>query len=298
LGGFLLPPEDSKRPASWEKEVAYFYKGLDALGVRYERIAVPYEGATLRALYFEGPQGAERKPLIVIVGGYDSTLEEIYLVLGKAAGDRGYSVLLYEGPGQGQALRDGLTFTPQWERPTRAVLDEFLRAHEEPAKMVLVGMSLGGYFAPRAAAFEERFDGVVAFDTCFDFAACAKPVFAIAAANPAALQNPDIAWAYYNTRWTMGTKNIEDSSKVFAPYTLAPVAGRIRQDVLMLAGENDHFIPLSQTAEFEKSLVNARSVTTRTFDRASGGSEHCQGGALTLVYAAIFDWLIDKFGNR
>jgi hypothetical protein len=53
-------------------------------------------------------------------------------------------------------------------------------------------------------------------------------------------------------RWTMGTKNLEDSSKVFAPYTLAPVAHRIRQDVLILAGEGDHFIPLHQTADFEK----------------------------------------------
>jgi len=281
-GEFLLPPDDPKRPDSWEKETADFYQGLDTLGVRYEPIAVPYGGASLQALYFQGPQGANEKPLIVLVGGFDSTLEELYPVFGKAALERGYSVLAYEGPGQGEALRKhGLTFTPEWERPTGAVLDEFLRTHAKPAKIVLMGMSMGGFFAPRAAAFEERIDGVVAFDTCFDFGECAVPLFA-AAANPIAAKNPDISWAYNNARWTMGTKDLDETRKAVAPYTLAAVAGCIRQDVLILAGTEDHFILLHQTADFEKALVNARSVTTRIFDRASGGAAHCQAGNLSL----------------
>lgn len=296
LGGFLLPPDDPKRPASWEKEVAYFQQGLDAFGISCEHIVVPYERASLRALYLPSHVGA-KKPLIVIVGGFDSTLEELYLVLGRAAGERGYSVLLYEGPGQGQSLRDGLTFVPDWERPTKAVLDAFLSTHERPSKMVLIGMSFGGYFAPRAAAFEERFDGVVAFDTCFDFEEAARPIFKAVIANPMAINDPSIAWAYHNALWTMGGKSPQDVQRKFGAYTLAPVAARIKQDVLILAGEADHFIPFHQTAAFEKSLVNARSVTTRIFDRASGGAEHCQCGATTLFHASVFDWLIEKFGD-
>jgi len=64
---------------------------------------------------------------------------------------------------------------------------------------------------------------------------------------------------------------------------------------LILAGAEDHFIPFHQTADFEKALVNARSVTTRIFDRPSGGAGHCQCGNLTLVHAAVFDWLLAKF---
>ena len=82
---------------------------------------------------------------------------------------------------------------------------------------------------------------------------------------------------------------------VGAAYTLAPVADRIRQDVLILEGTEDHFIPFHQTADFEKALVNARSVTTRIFDGPSGGAGHCQPGALTLYHAAVFDWLLEKF---
>jgi len=295
MAEFLLPPEDPRRAASFEKIGNYFFKGLDTLGVRYERITVPYGTGSLRALYFPGPQGAETKPLIMFGGGFDSILEEYYPNIAEAALKRGYSVLTYEGPGQGEALRKySLTYTAEWEKPVAATLDALLRTHAKPSRIVLIGMSMGGYFAPRAAAFEERIDGVVAYDTMYDFGAVLGPVLA-AAKNPLAMSNISVAWAYRNAMWTMGTKDADETIRASAAYTLAPVADRIRQDVLILAGTEDHFVPIHQTAEFEKALVNARSVTTQIFDRPSGGAGHCQGGALTLYHAAVFDWLLEKF---
>jgi len=140
----------------------------------------------------------------------------------------------------------------------------------------------------------EIIDGVVAYDTCYDFGEVAGRVIS-AARNPEGLKLTGVSWAYFNARWTMGTKDIDDTLKACAAYTLAPVADRIRQDVLMLAGTDDHFIPFHQSADFEKALVNARSVTTRVFDGPSGGAGHCQPGALSLYHAAVFDWLLDKF---
>jgi dienelactone hydrolase len=113
--------------------------------------------------------------------------------------------------------------------------------------------------------------------------------------NPLALNNPGVSWAYHNALWTMGTTNPEDTLQAFSHYRLAPIADRIHQDVLILAGTEDHFIPFHQVADFEKSLVNARSVTTRVFDQASGGGEHCQCGSTSLVHAAVFDWLLQGF---
>jgi len=296
LAEFLLAPDDPRRPESLEKAVHWFFHGLDALSVRYECFSTPYENGRLRALYLPGPAGSENKPLIVAVGGYDSILEEKYPVIGKAALDRGYSVLLYEGPGQGEPLRKyGLRFTPEWEKPTAAVLDEFLRSHDKPSKVVLFGMSMGGYLAPRAAAFEERIDGVVAYDVCFDLHESAARIFGAVKQNPLSMKDPGVSWAYHNALWTMGTTNPEETLEAFSHYRLAPVADRIRQDVLILAGTEDHFIPFHQLADFEKSLVNARSVTTRVFDRSFGAAEHCQCGAISLVHAAVFDWLLQRF---
>jgi hypothetical protein len=163
---FFLPPSDPKRRSTAKKNLAAFYSGLDSLNVAYERIDAPYGDKNhLNAVYYPAFDGNRGKPLIMFVGGYDSTLEELYFALVKAAHDRGYAVLTYEGPGQGEVLREqGLTFTPEWEKPNAAALDAFLEHHEPPDKIVLVGMSLGGYLAPRAAAFDPRIDGVVAYD--------------------------------------------------------------------------------------------------------------------------------------
>jgi len=291
---FLLPPDDPKRPGSWRSCLVRFDKGLEVLGVRHERLSVPYLGGNLRAHYFPGGPGAERKPLLMMVGGYDSILEELYPMLGRAALERGYAVLAYEGPGQGQALRDGLKFTPEWEKPHGAVLDAFLRTHDLPHRIVLIGMSMGGYFAPRAAAYDKRIDGVVAWDTCFDFGEVAEKFLAMAR-DPILSKSPDVVWFKNNARWTLGTDTDAESSRTFSPYALAPVAHRITQPVLIMAGAEDYGIPLQQTADFAKALVHAKSVTTRIFDRASGGAEHCQAGASTLVHATIFDWILSEF---
>ncbi len=308
---FLLKPHDPRRPVSWKKNIATFYQGLDTLGVRYERIIAPYGAHHLNALYFPGPQGSEKRPLIAICGGFDSTLEELYFVLVAAGLERGYSVLAYEGPGQGSILREqGVVFTHEWEKPTAAVLDEYLRTRPPPVKIVLVGMSMGGYLAPRAAAFDQRIDGVVAFDVFFDFGAIASrsvPSIAFwldrhqlgfisnAIVRLKAAFSPRLRWALQNSMWVMGTHGRIETAEALNAYTLQHVAQRIKGDVLILAGEDDHFVPVEQVKQFEQSLIQARSVTSVIYDRESGGAEHCQLGAVTLWHAAFFDWLAQKF---
>lgn len=310
---FFLEPHDPRRPVSWNKNVETFYKGLDTLDVRYERISAPFGTHHLNALYFPGPQGSERRPLVVICGGFDSTLEELYFVLVAAGLERGYSVLAYEGPGQGSIIREqSVPFTHEWEKPTAAVLDKYLRTRPRPVNIVLVGMSLGGYLAPRAAAFDERIDGVVAFDVFFDFGA----IFA-RSVPPSALwlarhglgflsnaivriksaTSPRLRWARQNSEWTMGARDLLETAATLRAHTLQNVAQRIKCDVLILAGADDHFVPIEQVKQFENSLTQARSVTTVVYDRESGGGEHCQLGAVTLRHAAFFDWLVQKFSQ-
>jgi len=308
---FLLAPNDPRRVASWKKNIGTFYSGLDTLGVTYERISAPYGAHHLNALYFPGPQGSEKRPLIVICGGFDSTLEELYFVLVAAGLERGYSVLAYEGPGQGSIIREqGVPFTHEWEKPTAAVLDEYLRTHPLPVKTVLVGMSMGGYLAPRAAAFDERIDGVVAFDVFFDFGAISSrsvPPIAFwlgghglgfllnAIVRIKAALSPGLKWALQNSMWVMGTRGPLETAQALRVYTLQDVAQRIKGDVLILAGKDDHFVPVGQVKQFEDRLTQARSVTSVIYDRESGGAEHCQLGAITLWHAAFFDWVAQKF---
>lgn len=306
---FFLAPADPRRPIAFHRNIAAFEAGLDALGVRRERMRVPYGPHYLNTIFFPAPPGAPDRPLLVICGGFDSTLEELYFVLVPAAHLRGFAVLAFEGPGQGAVLREqDFTFTPERERPTAAVLDAHFAVHPRRARTVLLGMSMGGYLAPRAAAFDRRIDGVVAFDVLFDFGAVARrsvpPIATWLHARRAdailnmlilikARLSTGFAWSVANGQWVLGTNSAIETLDMLDNYTLADVAGQIEADVLILAGERDYFVPLGQAADFAGSLTAARSVRTIIYDRASGGSEHCQMGAQSLWHADFFDWVAD-----
>ena len=312
---FLLPPSDSKRIIATQKNMSAFYTGLATLGIKYEHMEAPYgKGYHLPMNYYPAEAQNRKKTLLVFHGGYDSTLEELYFVLVKDAHDHGYDVLTFDGPGQGLVLRQQkLPFTYEWEKPTGAVMDTFLAHHARPQKMVLIGMSMGGYLAPRAAAFDSRFDGVVAYDVFFDLGAVGKryvPKMAFwmrdhgmtglvdTLINWKASRAPGVRWALDNGMWTLGKEHPLDVIDEFQKYTLAGVAQRIKCDVLILAGTEDHFVPVEQVKSFQDALTSARSVTTKVYDRESGGAEHCQLGAHTLWHADLFDWLSEKFENR
>lgn len=235
---FFLPPDDDKRPECFRKSVATFRLGLQWLGVKHDLIDVPYGEHTLKAIYYPGPPGAEAKPLIVAGGGFDSTQEELYFLIVAAAHERDYAVLTYAGPGQGAVLREqGLKFTHEWEKPVGAVLDTFLERYPRPPKIILVGASMGGYLAPRAAAFEERIDGVVALGVFFDWQE-------IALHMRKAPDSPGFRWALANSEWTLGVRGEMEVYIIFGRYNLKDTAQHITCDVLILHGENDHYVPL------------------------------------------------------
>lgn len=312
---FFLLATDPRRLESYPRCVDDFKKGLDCLKIRYEAIEVPYEGRSLDATYYPGPPGSERKPLIVACPGFDGIQQEVYFTVAAAALQRGYSVLTFDGPGQGSALRKhNLKFTAEWEKPVGAVLDTFLKKHPRPQKIVLFGSSFGGYLAPRAAAFDRRIDGVIAYDVFFDF----PEVFLHRIPSPirgamrylldkemdgtvallirlGSLFDPGLRWGLANLRWTTGEGEPAELYRRLRRYSLKNVAERIQGDVLMFAGEKDHFIPGNQAKDFQNALVNARSVTTFFYGEETGGEQHCQQGAALLWHEDLFDWLNKKF---
>jgi alpha-beta hydrolase superfamily lysophospholipase len=312
---FLLRPSDPRRSIARQKNLSAFYKGLDTLGVKYERVYAPYgDGFRLPMIYYPAEAQNHKRMLLVFHGGYDAGLEELYFDLVKDAHDHGYDILTFSGPGQGEVLIDQkLTFTPLWEKPTSAVMDTFLAHHERPDKIVLVGESMGGYLAPRAAAFDNRFDGVVAFDAFYDVGTSARKLIpkqffwlrdhgmmglVDAVINAKASGDPGTRWATDNAMWTLGKQHPLDAIDEFQKYSLAGVAQRIHGDVLLMAGTGDHFVPLEQVKQMQEALTSARSVTTKIYDRESGGAEHCQAGASTLWHADLFDWLSEKFERQ
>lgn len=104
------------------------------------------------------------KGWILVHGGYDSFNQELYPFC-KTFNNAGYDVILFEGPGQGATLYNyNMVLTHEWEKPVSKVLDYY-----GIDDVTLIGISLGGYLAARAAAFEKRIKRVILYDIIYDF---------------------------------------------------------------------------------------------------------------------------------
>ena len=126
---------------------------------------IPYEGVDLDGYYLD-VTGDEPGPTLLAHGGFDSTVEEMFFAVGEAARRYGWNCLIFEGPGQGSgAARHGLTFRYDWEAVVTPVVDVAVTLPGvDPDRLALLGMSMGGYLAPRAAAFEHRLAACIAYD--------------------------------------------------------------------------------------------------------------------------------------
>jgi pimeloyl-ACP methyl ester carboxylesterase len=143
-----------------------FLEAAKLMPWRSEVLQIPFEGVWLPG-YFMQPAGAEAQPrkTVIVLTGFDGTGEELYFQAGQAALERGWNVLMAEGPGQTGFLRfhADVVFRPDYEVPVGAMIDYALsRAEVDPQRLALYGISLGGYFAPRAAAHDARVKALVA----------------------------------------------------------------------------------------------------------------------------------------
>src|SRR5262249_21384466 len=144
-----------------------FAAALDELGVPATFFRVPFGTAELPGVFL--PQRASdgstaaSAPTILVIGGADTCFEDLYLTVGRNLHDRGLSVALLDLPGQGITADAGLHWESEAERPIAAVIDVLIeRFGVRPARLALVGLSLGGYFVTRAAGRESRVAAVVA----------------------------------------------------------------------------------------------------------------------------------------
>jgi pimeloyl-ACP methyl ester carboxylesterase len=220
--------------------------------------------------------------------------------------DAGHRVVVFEGPGQGSALEEhGLPMIPEWERPVSAVLD-----HYQLTDVTVIGESLGGGFAIRAAAFEPRITRVVSMDILDDFFEVVSgqigrgvtPVLRAlitlrakgivnAVARRAIARKPVAAWGLQQGMHVTGTPTAYDFLRSITTFDTRRISKRVTADVLLLAGADDHYVPLRQLRRQAANLVNARSVTTRTFTAAEQASNHCQVGNIGAAVRLIQAWL-------
>jgi len=296
-------PEEKKR--LFNQFMQLFYQALE--NDRIERHEIVYSGGFLKAIRVRSHTST--KGTIVIHGGGDSFVEEFYLSVRELA-DTGFEVIMFEGPGQGEPLqKHNIKMTHEWEKPTKEVLDYF-----NLDNVTLIGISLGGYFAVRAAAFEKRIKRVVAWDVVYDFFECVMGrngmlryyiINGLISVNVKGLinyiarkqmqRNEMEKFIYDQMMYTYGSKTVFDYLKTLKRYRCTKnVSRNVSQDVLLLAGSEDHVIPLRMYNRQFRALTNARSVEGRIFTKEEHASNHCQLGNVGLALRFIIDWINTK----
>ena len=287
---------------------------------------IPFEGGFLPAYELTDPDAAQPpRSTWVVLGGFDSYIEETFPVLAAVA-KRGRRVIAFEGPGQGgtleadleagtsPGLRTGqrLTMRTDWAAPVSAVLDHF-----DIEETTLVGMSLGGGLVMHAAAGEPRVRRVVAFDVLDDFlevlvSQALPPALARGAGRSLAHLEPLITrtptkvrnrvlteqarrspvtwWGMWQGMHVTGTTTPSAFLRTAGRMRTAAVAERVRADVLLLQGAEDHDVPVEQMHRQAMTLRHARSLTTRTFTAAESCASHCQVGNIGLAIRTMLEW--------
>jgi pimeloyl-ACP methyl ester carboxylesterase len=163
-GLFYLESKDPRQLLMYHRHRSCFRQASALFDPPIEPVSIPYK--TLPGYFMRASATGCPRPTVMILGGGDTTCEELYDFGGGAAAvRRGYNAFLWEGPGQvgAFALDRSLIYRPDWGAPTRYAVDYVLSRNDvDPKRLALLGHSMGGYFAPRAVAYEKRITAVIA----------------------------------------------------------------------------------------------------------------------------------------
>lgn len=284
------------RVALYQRFLATFLKGLKLSGSTCRRVEIPYEGTHLSALYVpaEGIAPGERAPVLVQVNGLDSTKEMKYLVgLPHWLAQRGVASLVVDQPGTGEALRlNGLTARFDSEHWASRVVDWLeTQADIDPKRIGMEGVSLGGYYCPRAVAFEPRFACGVVWGANHDWRDVQKKRLAKEGNFP-------VPHYWGHVCWVWGAKDIDDFMRIAENVHLDGILDRIRVPFLVTHGEKDSQIPVKWAEATYEQLVNSPRRELKIFNERTGGVQHSSFDNSANAGAYIADWVAEVLGGR
>jgi fermentation-respiration switch protein FrsA (DUF1100 family) len=215
-----------------------------------------------------------------------------YSGFGQDLARRGVSTLMVDTPGSGEALRlRGLTARYDTEFWAAACVDYLeTRSDVDADSIGIVGWSLGGYFAPRAAAFEKRLKLVVAWGANHNWGEVQRGRRHREGENP-------VPHYWDHVLWVWGQSNIDDFLEVSAKVTLDGVVERITVPFLITHGINDRQISVKYAERTYEQAVNSAKRELRIFTDDEGGTEHISLDNMPVVGAFIADWVAETFAE-
>lgn len=262
---------------------------IDVGQLNCERVEIPYEGTTFPAFFVRG-EGDGPRPCMVFCNGLDSVKEMIYLSVRDELSIRGISCLMIDHPGTGEALRlKGLTAISDAERWAGAAVD-FLETRTDVAinRIGVMGWSLGGYYAPRAAAYEKRFKLCVAWGANHNWGELQRRRLAREGDRP-------VPHYWDHVMWVWGKDTLEDFMAFAPQVSLVGVVNQITVPFLITHGAHDRQIPIEYAHHSYDEAVNSPKRELKIFSDREGGVEHVSADNMEPVRSYIADWIGDIF---
>jgi hypothetical protein len=308
--------DDPRLQAGWKRHRATFRAALALMPFASTIAAIPFGGAAMTGYLLRQPGSSAGRPTVILFPGFDSTAESAYSETAWMALARGMNVFMFEGPGQGGMLYvDRIPMRPDFEAVLTPAVDWLVaQADIDPAKLVLVGRSLGGYLGPRGASGEHRLAALVCDPGQYEFVSRVRAMLSkllpevpgedawarIVAADPAvdglleqALEVPAMQEMLAPRMTTQGARSVGDFLRMQAGYTLEGRAKLIRCPTLVVDCEGDF---ASQSDMLYADLTCEKKLLKLGAESGAGG--HCGGMGQQVWAGAVFPWIADTLAWR
>ena len=283
---FWLEGGDPRRLSTFNKGeecTTHFLRHLRPPG---EVIDIDYEsGKPLRGYFVRSPHSTGKQPVLISFGGLDSHKDELWFMTGHGAIQRGLSVFMVDGPGQGGSLRrHGLHTRHDYEVPVGRCID-YLETRDDidPSRIAVSGSSLGGYYATRAGCREPRLAACIAHGAIWDLSA----TLSTWPANHPLVRH---------FLWVFGEKTMADVIRRAERFDLRDVLKEMKCPYLIIHGGHDVLGVAAAGKLFAAAKDAGIDVTMRIVSEEETGADHCQHDNPTLGQELMIDWLADRFG--
>ena len=282
------------RKALYKRYVAYFQEAQDLMGARWERVEIPFGDAHLAGILFHADGAPERQPVMLCVNGLDSTKEMLARnQIARQMTQRGIACLFIDQPGTGEALRlhdmPAMVNSEAWASKVVDYLET--RADIDPKRIGMMGVSLGGYYTPRAVAFEPRFALGAVWGANHNWGEMQKRRLKREGENP-------VPHYWEHVRWVWGAKDMDEFMAKAEGIHLNGILDRVKVPFLVTHGEQDRQIPLEYAYQTYDQLVNSPKRELKIFTNREGGVHHVSLDNMSNAGAYIADWIAENLGGR
>ncbi len=303
--------DDPALQEAWPRARDCFMKAMSTGPIRCEPVAIPFDGGTMYGYYVRPDESRNSRPVVVAPSGYDSTAEETVIGLGFPALARGFAVLAFDGPGQGNTLYDRATrkfMRPDYEAVLSAVVDVAVRQRDaDPARLVGLGWSFAGFLMARGACGEDRLAALILDPGQYDIGGAVRQMLPAALADRIDEDSPDAEKAFEALLDTEagkllflprmaahGKTSVQAYLRHLQEFTVEGLTDRIACPCLICDNESDD----TSTSQ-GKRLADALTAPTEfvRFTLAEGAGGHCEGMGRERFDQVAFDWIDRVLGS-